>query len=104
MPGPALPAGGGSVQVEAQIVERLGSIKSETGDQHELQPAIHDSPSFGVSVPYEDVRPRRRTPRLIGDRLDAARKALGHEAVDHALAEGREMDFDAAIAYAHDDT
>jgi hypothetical protein len=35
--------------------------------------------------------------------LASARETLGDEAVDRGLAEGRAMDLDAAIAYAHED-
>jgi hypothetical protein len=38
--------------------------------------------------------------RLIGDPVALARKALGDQAVDRAIAEGRAMDYEAAIAYA----
>jgi predicted ATPase/class 3 adenylate cyclase len=40
---------------------------------------------------------------LIGDPLTAARQAIGDTAVNQAMAEGRAMDLDAAIAYAHED-
>ena len=39
--------------------------------------------------------------RLIGDPVSAARAIIGDEAVDQGLAEGRAMDHEAAIAYAH---
>jgi hypothetical protein len=42
--------------------------------------------------------------RLIGDPVAVARQTLGDAVVDRALAEGRAMDLDAAIAYAHEDT
>ena len=42
--------------------------------------------------------------RLMGDPVGAARQAIGDEAVERALAEGRAMARDAAIAYAHEDS
>jgi hypothetical protein len=41
---------------------------------------------------------------MIGDPVAMAREAIGDEAVDRALAEGRAMDYDAAIAYARGDS
>ncbi len=40
---------------------------------------------------------------LIGDPLGAARQAIGDEAVDRALSEGRHLDLDAVLAYARGD-
>ena len=40
---------------------------------------------------------------LLGDPVGVARLAIGDQAVDRALAEGRAIDGDAASAYAHDD-
>ncbi len=39
---------------------------------------------------------------LIGDPLGTARQAIGDEAVDRALAEGRNLDLDAVVAYARE--
>ncbi len=41
---------------------------------------------------------------LVVDPLGAARRAIGDEAVERALAEGRAMDPEAVVAYAHGDT
>lgn len=41
--------------------------------------------------------------RLIGDPVAAARQAIGDAAVEGALAEGRAMNLEAAIAFAHRD-
>jgi hypothetical protein len=40
---------------------------------------------------------------LIVDPLGTARQAIGDEAVERALAEGRAMDPEAVVAYAHAD-
>jgi len=40
---------------------------------------------------------------LIVDPLGTARQAIGDEAVERALAEGRAMDSEAVVAYAHAD-
>ena len=39
--------------------------------------------------------------RLVGDPVAAARAAIGDEAADAGLAEGRAMDYEALVAYAH---
>ena len=39
---------------------------------------------------------------MIGDPITAAREAIGDESVERALAEGRTMDHNAALAYAHE--
>jgi hypothetical protein len=38
----------------------------------------------------------------MGDPVGMARQAIGDEAVDRAMAEGRAMDVDATIEYAHE--
>jgi predicted ATPase/class 3 adenylate cyclase len=42
--------------------------------------------------------------RLIGDPVAAARQAIGDEAVERGLAEGRQMDYETMLDYAHVDT
>jgi hypothetical protein len=41
---------------------------------------------------------------LVGDPVGAARQSIGDEAVDRAIAEGKAMDADQAVAYALGDS
>ena len=63
--------------------------------------------SHGAGESAREVTGAVTTPvgdRLMGDPVGAAQQAIGDEAVERALAEGRAMARDAAIAYAHEDS
>jgi predicted ATPase/class 3 adenylate cyclase len=81
------------------ILFLLAGVESELG-HHERATRIH-----GAGEAAREVTGAVTTPvgaRLMGDPLGMARQAIGDEAVDRALAEGRAMDPDATIAYAHE--
>jgi predicted ATPase/class 3 adenylate cyclase len=74
------------------------ALESEIG-RHERVARL-----WGAAESAREVTGAVRPPvaeRLIGDPLAVARQSLGDEPVDRALAEGRAMDLDAAIEYAH---
>jgi predicted ATPase len=83
------------------ILFLLAGLESEMG-RHERATRLH-----GAGESAREISGAVSTPvgvRLIGDPVGMARQAIGDEAVDRALAEGRAMDRDAAIAYAHADS
>ena len=78
----------------------LAGVESELG-RHERAARLH-----GAGVAAREVTGAVTTPvamRLMGDPVGMARQAIGDEAVDRALAEGRAMDREAMIEYAHKD-
>jgi len=81
------------------ILFLLAAVESEMG-HHERATRLH-----GAGEAARDVTGAVTTPvgaRLMGDPVGMARQAIADEAVDRALAEGRAMDRDAAIAYVHE--
>ena len=83
------------------ILFLLAGVESELG-RHERATRLH-----GAGEAAREVSGAVTTPvgvRLLGDPVGTARQAIGDEAVDRALAEGRAMDRDTAIAYAHEDS
>jgi len=83
------------------ILFLLAGVESELG-HHERATRLH-----GAGEAAREVTGAVTTPvgvRLMGDPVGMARQAIGDEAVDRALAEGRAMDPDATSAYAHEDS
>jgi hypothetical protein len=81
------------------ILFLLAGVESELG-HHERATRLH-----GAGEAAREVTGAVTTPvgdRLMGDPVGMARQAIGDEAVDQALAEGRAMDPDTTIAYAHE--
>ena len=79
----------------------LAALDSEMG-RHERATRL-----YGAGESAREVTGAVTTPvagRLMGDPVGMARQAIGDQAVDRALAEGRAMDRDAAIAYAPEDS
>jgi len=90
----------GNRQVSTGLLFLLAALEGELG-RHER--AVRLS---GAGAAAREVTGAVTTPvagRLLGDPVGMARQAIGDEAVDRALAEGRAMDLDGAIAYAHED-
>jgi len=76
------------------------ALESEMG-RHERVARL-----WGAAESAREVSGAVRPPvaaRLIGDPVAVARQTLGDAVVGRALAEGRAMDLDAAIAFAHED-
>ena len=83
------------------ILFLVAALESEMG-RHERATRLH-----GAGELAREITGAVATPvgvRLMGDPVGMARQVIGDEAVDRALAEGRAMDRDAAIAYAHEDS
>jgi predicted ATPase/class 3 adenylate cyclase len=81
------------------ILFLLAGLESDMG-RHERATRLH-----GAGESAREISGAVSTPvgvRLIGDPVGMARQAIGDEAVDRELAEGRAMDRGAAIAYAHE--
>ena len=81
------------------ILFLLAGLESELG-HHERATRLH-----GAGEAAREVTGAVTTPvgaRLMGDPVGMARQAIGDQAVDLALADGRAMDRDAVIAYAHE--
>jgi predicted ATPase/class 3 adenylate cyclase len=81
------------------ILFLLAGVESELG-HHERATRLH-----GAGEAAREVTGAVTTPvgvRLIGDPVGIARQAIGDEAVDQALAEGRAMDIATTITYAHE--
>jgi len=81
------------------ILLLLAGVESELG-HHERATRLH-----GAGEAAREVTGAVTTPvgvRLMGDPVGTARQAIGDAAVDRAVAEGRAMDPDAMIAYAHE--
>jgi predicted ATPase/class 3 adenylate cyclase len=91
----------GNRPMSTGILFMLAGLESEMG-RHERATRLH-----GAGESAREVTGAVTTPvgdRLMGDPVGAARQAIGDEAVERALAEGRAMARDAAIAYAHEDS
>jgi len=82
------------------ILFLLAGVESELG-RHERAARLHGAGEAGREVTGAVTTPVGV--RLMGDPVGVARQAIGAEAVDRALADGRAMDRDATIAYAHED-
>jgi predicted ATPase/class 3 adenylate cyclase len=81
------------------ILFLLAGVESELG-HHERATRLH-----GAGEAAREVTGAVTTPvgaRLMGDPVGMARQAIGDEAVDRGLAEGRAMDADTTFAYAHE--
>jgi predicted ATPase/class 3 adenylate cyclase len=91
----------GNRALSTGLLFMIAALESELG-RHERATRL-----YGAGDSAREVTGTVTTPvvaRLMGDPVGVARKAIGEEAVDQALAEGRAMDRDAAIAYAHEDS
>jgi predicted ATPase len=81
------------------ILFLLAGVESELG-HHARATRLH-----AAGEAAREVTGAVTTPvgvRLIGDPVGMARQAIGDQAVDQALAEGRAMDRDTTIAYVHE--
>ena len=90
----------GNRPMSTGILFLVAALESEMG-RHERATRL-----YGAGASAREVTGAVTTPvgdRLLGDPVGMARQAIGDEAVDRALAEGRAMDREAAIAYAHED-
>jgi tetratricopeptide (TPR) repeat protein len=91
----------GNRPMSTGILFLVAALESEM-ERHERATRL-----YGAGESAREVTGAVTTPvgvRLMGDPVGMARQAIGDEAVDRALAEGRAMDRDAAIAYAHEDS
>ena len=112
---------GDRAAARAAIVEALGLVDEadnwsgvERGTRNPVDPGVGPGQARASDATVR-VRPRRSVARSrVGSRWQAsevtgtdvladARKAIGDEAVDRALAEGRSMSRAEAVAYARDD-
>lgn len=91
--------GAGNRQMSMGFLFLLSALEGELG-RHQRAVRL-----WGAAEAAREVTGAVAPPvagRIIGDPVAAARQAIGDEVVDRALAEGRAMDRDAAIAYAHE--
>jgi predicted ATPase/class 3 adenylate cyclase len=88
----------GSLQTSTSLLRMVVALESHAG-RHERAARL-----WGAAEAARMIHGAFDAPgaaRVIGDPVGASRQAIGDEAVDQALAQGRAMGFDAAIAYAH---
>jgi len=98
--GLAMLAAAGNRQMTTGLLFLICALESERGEHARV------ARLWGAAEAAREVTGAIRPPvagRLIGDPVAAARAAIGDDAVERALGEGRAMDLDAAIAYAHAD-
>ena len=91
----------GNRPMSTGILFLLSALESELG-RHERATRL-----YGAGESAREVTGAVTTPvgvRLMGDPVGLARQAIGDDAVGQALSEGRAMDREAAIAYAHEDS
>ena len=94
-----LMAPAGNRPMIATLLLFLSALEGELG-RHERAARL-----WGAAQAMREVTGAVAPPaaqRMIGDPVAAARQAIGDEAVERAMAEGRAMDFDTAVAYARE--
>jgi hypothetical protein len=92
--------GAGNRQMSTGLLFLITALESELG-RHERVARM-----WGAAESAREITGAVRPPvadRLIGDPVAAAREAIGDEAVERALAEGRAMRFEAIVGYARED-
>ena len=95
-----LMAGAGNRPAMAWLLFLAAAVEAEMG-RHERVARL-----WGAAEAVREAAGEIRPPAaalLVVDPLGTARQAIGDEAVERALAEGRAMDPEAAVAYAHAD-
>ncbi|MDQ4035514.1 MAG: adenylate/guanylate cyclase domain-containing protein [Chloroflexota bacterium] len=93
-----LMAGAGNRQAVNGLLPLLAAIESELG-RHDRAVRLWGAAQAGREA-WGELSPPARA-RLVGDPMGAARAAIGEEAVERGLTEGRRMDHEAVLAYAH---
>jgi hypothetical protein len=91
----------GNRPMSTGILFLVAALESEMG-RHKRATRL-----YGAGESAREITGAVSTPvavRLMGDPVGIARQAIGDEAVERALAEGRAYDRDTAIAYAHEDS
>ncbi|HYN69478.1 MAG TPA: adenylate/guanylate cyclase domain-containing protein [Candidatus Eisenbacteria bacterium] len=89
----------GSRQTSASLLRMVAALESHAG-RHERAARLWGAAEAARMIYGASLDPPAAA-RLLGDPVAASRPAIGDDAVDQALAQGRAMDLDAAIAYAH---
>jgi predicted ATPase/class 3 adenylate cyclase len=92
--------GAGNRQMSTGLLFLVTALEGELG-RHERVARM-----WGAAESAREITGAVRPPvadRLIGDPVAAAREAIGDEAVERALAEGRAMSFEAIVGYARED-